>query len=615
MEKDMTYGNLKILIVEIETNGFQKVVEEIKEQFLRKKTQKTNNTEYRRIQNKIKRKKREAKEKEKEEQCAKIELHQRNYDDFNVYRKVKEVTDRFRKKNYGKLVDSDGKIIVNIDEKKHIWKTYLENLFYDVREEQEPKIRDRTGPDILLDEVKSAIKQLKEGKASGPDQIHSEFIRLLDDEKIKWITVIINSVYKSGIIPEDWMKSEFIVLPKKSSAKTCGDYRMISLMNHLLKLFLKIIHKRIYRKCEGQIASNQFGFLNAVGTREALFSAQILFQRCRDVNCSVFACLIDYQKAFDRIRHDIMIRILEEIGIDGKDLRIIANLYWNQTAVLKMEDKTTDPIKIRRGVRQGCILSSILFNFYSEYIFREALNEIEEGISINGTRLNNLSYADDAIVFADSIEGLQLLMDRITEASMRYGLDINTNKTKFMIISKEDITGVHLSINQSRIERVHKYQYLGTVINDQWDNAEEIKCRIGKARSVFNLMNASFKSHNLSIQLKIRLLRCYMFSTLLYGAETWTLTKATSNKLEVFELWLYRRILRISWTEKITNVEVLRRMGKKKELMITVKCRKLQYLGHIMRNKNRYELLQCILQRRKDSKRSPGRRRTSWLAK
>lgn len=118
-----------------------------------------------------------------------------------------------------------------------------------------------------------------------------------------------------------------------------------------------------------------------------------------------------------------------------------------------MEDETTDPIEIRREVRQGCILSPILFNLYSEYIFREALNEIEEGISINGTRLNNLRYADDTIVFTDSIKGLQLLMDRIIEASMRYGLDINTNKTKFMIISKEDITVVHLSINQSRIEK------------------------------------------------------------------------------------------------------------------------------------------------------------------
>jgi len=121
-------------------------------------------------------------------------------------------------------------------------------------------------------------------------------------------------------------KTEFIALPKKSSAKTCGDYKTISLMSHLLKLLLKIIHKRVYRLCEEQIALNQFGFLNAVGTRKALFSVQVLFQRCKDVNCNVFVCLVDYQKAFDRIRHDIMIKVLEEIRIDEKDLRIIANL-------------------------------------------------------------------------------------------------------------------------------------------------------------------------------------------------------------------------------------------------------------------------------------------------
>lgn len=126
-------------------------------------------------------------------------------------------------------------------------------------------------------------------------------------------------------------------------------------------------------QCEDQIAPNQFGFFNSVGTRETLFSVQFILKRCRDVNCSVFVCLVDYQKAFDRVRHDIMIRTLEEIGID-EDLRIIANLYWNQTAVFKMEGKTTVPIEIRRGVRQDCILSPILLNLYSEYIFREALN-------------------------------------------------------------------------------------------------------------------------------------------------------------------------------------------------------------------------------------------------
>lgn len=385
-------------------------------------------------------------------------------------------------------------------------------------------------------------------------------------------------------------------------------------MSHLLKVFLKVIHRRIYKLCEEQIAPNQFGFVNAVGIREALLSVQVLFQRCRDVNKDIFVCLIDYQKAFDRVKHDKMVEVLKKIGISEKDLQIIVNLYWNQTAVLRVDGEHTEEVKILRGVRQGCILSPILFNLYSEYIFRESLDEMEEGIPINGVKLNNIRYEDDTIVFADSIQSLQALMDRIVEVSHQYGLDINTTKTKHMVINKTNIIDVHLTINQTRIERVSQYTYLGTIINENWDNTQEIKSRIGKARSTFNQMSAVFKSHDLTLETKIRLLRCYVYSVLLYGVETWTMRDETEKRLEAFELWLYRRILKISWTEKITNVEVLKRMNTKPELLNIVKCRKLQYLGHIMRNNERYNLLQQILQGKINSKRGPGRRRISWLA-
>uniref|UniRef100_A0A8D9EQ38 Craniofacial development protein 2 n=1 Tax=Cacopsylla melanoneura TaxID=428564 RepID=A0A8D9EQ38_9HEMI len=610
---------------------FQKVVQEVKGEFLKPDTrkrkswmtseilelmelrrkEKDNPTTYKELQKTIRRKIREAKEKEKQEQCDEIEFYQSRYDDFNLHRKVKEITGRLRKKKWGKLMDDEGSLVVTKDEQKSVWKKYIETLFHDTRDTQEPIILNVEGPRILKEEVELAIKQMKDGKAAGLDQIQSEFLKLLDEEQLVWLTSLFNSIYESGKIPTEWLKSEFITLPKKPGAKVCGDYRTISLMSHVLKLFLKIIHKRIYRLCEEEIAPNQFGFRNAVGTREALFSVQVLFQKCRDVSCDVYACLIDYQKAFDRVKHEKIIEILEKTGIDKRDLKIISNLYWHQTAILKIEDEHTEEMEILRGVRQGCILSPILFNLYSEHIFREALQDLEEGISINGFKLNNLRYADDTVVFANTIEGLQALMNKIYETSKKYGLDINTSKTKFMIVSKKQINNVNLYINNARIERVSKYTYLGTIINEAWDNSQEIKSRIGKARSIFNSMSAAFKSHNLTLDTKVRLLRCYVFSVLLYGVETWTLTKDTSNRLEAFELWLYRRILKISWTQKVTNVTVLQRMKKTKELLNTVKCRKLQYLGHIMRNPARYELLQLILQGKIDSKREPGRRRIS----
>lgn len=144
--------------------------------------------------------------------------------------------------------------------------------------------------------------------------------------------------------------------------------------------------------------------------------------------------------------------------------------------------------------------------------------------------------------------------------------------------------------------------YLGSVINEQWDNEQETKCRIGKARAVFNKIRAIFKSHNISLKTKETHLRCHVFSILLYGVEAWTLTEATTKKLEAFEMWLYRRILKMPRTARITNREVLNRMHIERQIMSAIKRRNLEYLGHVMRNQHRYSLLQSIMQGRSKEK-------------
>jgi Reverse transcriptase (RNA-dependent DNA polymerase) len=331
------------------------------------------------------------------------------------------------------------------------------------------------------------------------------------------------------------------------------------------------------------------------------------------MNCDVYACFIDYQRAFDNVQHEKLANILKRIGIDDRDLRIIMNLYWNQTASVRVDGENTEEVTIQRGVRQGCVLSPLLFNLYSEEIFREALDGQHEGILVNGECLNNIRYADDTVVFADSLQSLQDMMNRVTKKSEEYGLRLNTAKTKYMVISKEVIPPGRLTVNNKQIERVNKYKYLGTTVGEQWDHSLEIKCRIEQARATFVKMSSLFRSHDLSVSTKMRVVRCYVFPVLLYGAEAWTLTEASSKKLEAFEMWIYRRMLRISWVQHVTNRDVLRRMDKETEILKTVKIRKLEYLGHIMRNAKRYELPQLVLQGKVLGKRGPGRRRISWL--
>ncbi|KAI5701839.1 hypothetical protein M8J75_013924 [Diaphorina citri] len=197
-----------------------------------RRTNKGNLQEYRRINATIRREIRKAKEAEQQEKCLEIEAYQRKYDEFNVHRKVKEVTGAFKKRSYGKLMDQNGNILIDATEKKNAWVQYIEKLFEDHRNNITEEIRGESGPLILESEVRAAINQMKEGKAVGPDNIQAEFMKLIDEDNLKGITKLYNNIYASSQIPQEWLISEFIALPKKNGAKKCEDYRTISLMSH-----------------------------------------------------------------------------------------------------------------------------------------------------------------------------------------------------------------------------------------------------------------------------------------------------------------------------------------------------------------------------------------------
>ena len=272
---------------------------------------------------------------------------------------------------------------------------------------------------------------------------------------------------------------------------------------------------------------------------------------------------------------------------------------------------TTD-IEILKGVRQGCILSPLLFNLYSESIFQEAVEYLEVGIKVNGKPINNIRYADDTVLLAGNEKDLQCLVDRVSSISQSHGLKININKTKFMIISKQNIENIRIQVEDQNIERVRRFKYLGCWLNDKWDPDEEIKHRIEIARNTFFKMKTLLCNRDLNLTTRWRATKCYVLSTLLYGVEGWTLKARTMSRLDSFEMWLYRRMLKISWTERITNLEVLERMCKDQELLTTIKRRKAAYFGHIFRN-NKYSFLQLIVEGKIEGRRGIGRKRFSWL--
>ena len=128
----------------------------------------------------------------------------------------------------------------------------------------------------------------------------------------------------------------------------------------------------------------------------------------------IYACFIDYEKAFDRVNHERMITCLKDIGLDRKYIRLIVNFYWTQKAHIQLEQDVSGDIMIKRGVRQGCVLSPCLIDLYTEIIFCHI--EDMDGVVMGGTRINKLRYADDTVLLAESEESLQATLDEVHEA-------------------------------------------------------------------------------------------------------------------------------------------------------------------------------------------------------
>ena len=169
-------------------------------------------------------------------------------------------------------------------------------------------------------------------------------------------------------------------------------------------------------KIQPEISEKQFGFLADRGTRNAIFTLNMLLERSIEVQKDIYFCFIEYSKAFDKVGHDDLFAILMGLNIDAKDLRILRNLYWEQTAAIRMDNEISHYRAIKRGVRQGCVASPDLFNLYSEMILRN-LNE-HEGVKVGGNNINNLRYADNTVLIADSEQKLQTLLTTTTVKSI-----------------------------------------------------------------------------------------------------------------------------------------------------------------------------------------------------
>ena len=186
---------------------------------------------------------------------------------------------------------------------------------------------------------------------------------------------------------------------------------------------------------------------------------------------------------------------------------------------------------------------------------------------------------------------------------------MNVHKTKTMVMSRGDDVQTDITADNEILEQLNLMKYLGQSMTPDGRSDKEIQIRIAIAKSRFEAMSKLFTSKQLSIDLRLRMLNCYIYSVLLYGCETWTINKTMQNKLEACEMWFLRRMGKISWTQKLTNEKVLSMLNTKRQLLYNIKRRKMCFFGHIKRHNT---LVKQVLEGKIEGKRGRGRPRLAW---
>ena len=205
---------------------------------------------------------------------------------------------------------------------------------------------------------------------------------------------------------------------------------------HDSKVMLKILQTRLQQHGNRELPDIQAGFRKGRGTRDQIAKIRWIIKKAREFQKNIYFCFIDYAKAFDCVDHNKLWEILKKMGIPDHLTCLLRNLYAGQEPTIRTGHGTTDWFQIGKGVYQGSILSPCLFNFYAEYIMRNAqLEEAQAGIKIARRNINNLRYVDGTTVMTESKEEIKSLLRKAKEESEKVGLKFNIQKTKTMASS------------------------------------------------------------------------------------------------------------------------------------------------------------------------------------
>ena len=552
-------------------------------------------------------------EKELEKEIQSIEIAHGGQKYGEAWRVVNEITGRKRAKE-GQVTGSSP------EERVKTWFNHFRKLLGSPPEVEEPdeeipNIYEELGinDDVFsMEEFRKVKASLKIGKAAGPDDIPPEVLKACDFDEI--CLDFCNEALLNNDKPNLWSLMNIIPVPKSGDLTKTDNYRGISLTCILAKMFNRMILNRIRDVIDFRLRINQNGFRTNRSTVSQILTLRRIIEGVKENNIKSVMTFIDFRKAFDSIHRGKMIRILKAYGIPPKLLHAIEKMYTNTKAKVITPDGETEMFEITTGVLQGDTLAPFLFIIVLDYAMRKALvgREDDLGFTLSTRKsrrhaketLTDLDFADDIALISDEICQAQEMLLRVEKECKKVGLEINTKKTKSIAFNTDNTTKLHTA-DGNELEWQDDFKYLGSWVGS---SEKDIRVRKAQAWKALNGMSAIWKS-NMNNSLKIRLFVATIESILLYGCESWSLTKMQEKSLDGTYTRMLRRVLNIGWNSHTSNIQLYSDLPK---LSIKIASRRLQLAGHCYRHPE-LSTQRLVLWEPKHGHRRRGRRVNTYI--
>ena len=371
-------------------------------------------------------------------------------------------------------------------------------------------------------ELQSVLQRAKNNKAPGYDRISYEFYKNAPFCFLKEILKLFNLIFIREEIPESFRKSIIVPIFKKGDVNVVSNYRGLSLLDSIYKLFTGILLDRINDWIFHNNILNEFqaGFRKGYSTVDSLFNLVSIVNINFNQNKKTFAFFVDFTAAFDMIPRNSLFYKLSMLGMSQKMVSFLQLLYNNTKSCIWDGCSLSSYFDVKQGVKQGCLLSPVLFSLY--------LNDLHDflpgGINISGCIIKVLLYADDIVIISDCPHTLQNMINALYNYCNLWCLKLNLNKSKIVVFRKSPRLSSNLKWNfgTENIEIVNDYKYLGILLNYKLSFTKHLEEKLSASKLAINTTWLSYIHHpKISISNKLKIFHAAAKSIMFYGAPIW----------------------------------------------------------------------------------------------